>query len=172
MQPPCPSGPGAAFSPPPGYSYRRSPPAPAREGNAMFESVEVGNKVEKAAYKVEVARLRADLLAAQHELAGADFSVLITVSGVAGAGKSEVVNLLLEWLDARGGQRHAVGEPTDEEAQRPPMWRFWRRLPPKGRMAVFFGSWDAGPLLGRARGRISAAALDVALDRVVEFEQM
>src|SRR5262245_11015246 len=102
----------------------------------MFESAEVGNKVDKTTYKTESAQLRSDLLAAQKELAAANFSVVITVAGLSGAGKSEIVNLLLEWLDARGIQTHALHEPTDEERQRPRMWRFWRLLPPTGRIGI------------------------------------
>ena len=116
-------------------------------------------------------RLHAALLKAQRELAEANLSVIMTVAGVGGAGKAETVNLLLEWLDARGIQTHAMQEPTDEERQRPAMWRFWRELPPRGRIGIFFGAWHAGPILDRTFGRISLAQLDQAADRVA-FERM
>jgi polyphosphate:AMP phosphotransferase len=138
----------------------------------MFESAQVGNKVDKPAYKAEVPRLRAELIAAQRQLAGAPLSVIVMVAGMEGAGKSEVVNLLLEWLDARGIQTHALGEPTDEERDRPPLWRFWRRLPPQGHMAIFFGSWDTSWLVDSAFGRVSRPELDQALDRFIAFERM
>jgi polyphosphate:AMP phosphotransferase len=138
----------------------------------MFESAEVGNKVDKQAYKTEVPKLRADLIATQRELAGAPLSVVVMVAGMEGAGKSEVVNLLLPWLDARGIETHALGKPTDEERERPPLWRFWRRLPAQGRMAVFFGSWDTGWLVESAFDRVSRPELDQALDRFIAFERM
>src|SRR3954449_6377554 len=106
----------------------------------MFENAELGHKIDKAAFKEESPRLRAALLQAQRELANANFSVIVIVSGVSGGGKSEAGNLLLEWLRARGDETPPMGEPTDEERQRPPMWRFWRALPPKGRMGIFFGA--------------------------------
>jgi polyphosphate:AMP phosphotransferase len=138
----------------------------------MFEIAEVGNVIDKETYNSEEPRLRAALLQAQKQLAGANFSVVILVGGVETAGKSETVNLLLEWLDARGIQTHALGKPTDEEAQRPPMWRFWRLLPAKGRIGIFFGSWYTEPIVGRAFDRIDGAQLDQTLDRIVEFERM
>lgn len=138
----------------------------------MFESAEVGNVIDKETYNSEEPQLRAMLLQAQKELAGANFSVVILVGGVETAGKSETVNVLLEWLDARGIQTHALGEPTDEEAERPPMWRFWRLLPAKGRIGIFFSSWYTLPIVGRAFDRIDEGVLDQALDRVVEFERM
>ena len=138
----------------------------------MFENAELGHKVDKPTYEQEAPLVRAALLEAQRELAAADLSVVVIVTGVGGAGKSETVNLLMEWMDARGIQTHAMREPTDEERRRPPMWRFWRELPPRGRMAISFGAWYAGPLLDHVFGRIDRPELDQALDRIVELEQM
>ena len=67
----------------------------------------------------------------------AKFPVIILVSGVDGAGRGETVNLLNEWMDPRFIQTHGMGEPSDEELDRPMMWRFWRELPPKGRIGIF-----------------------------------
>ncbi len=115
----------------------------------MFETAELGHQVDKATYEREAAEVRAALLEAQRELALADVSVVVIVTGVGGAGKSETVNLLLEWLDARGIQTHAMRKPSAEERRRPPLWRFWVDLPPRGRMAIFFGAWYAQPILDR-----------------------
>src|SRR4051812_45759112 len=106
----------------------------------MFETAELGHKMEKAAYEDEAPGVRAALLEAQRELAGSDVSVVVIVTGVGGAGKSEVVNLLLEWLDARGIETYAMRDPSGEERRRPPMWRYWQELPPRGRMAISFGA--------------------------------
>jgi polyphosphate:AMP phosphotransferase len=138
----------------------------------MFENAELDHRVDKPTYEQEAPRLRAALLEAQRELADANFSVIVIVAGVSGAGKAETVDLLLKWLDARGIATHAMREPTDEERQRPPMWRFWRALPPRGQMGIFFGAWHAGPILDRTFGRITLPQLDQAIDRIVEFERM
>ena len=89
----------------------------------MFENAELGQSLDKASYKEALPGLRAALLEAQRGLAAAPFSVLIVVSGVPSAGKSETVDVLLDWLDARGIQTHAQDKPTDEERLHPPMWR-------------------------------------------------
>jgi polyphosphate:AMP phosphotransferase len=138
----------------------------------MFETAELGHKVDKETYDREAPEVRAALLEVQRELALADISVVVIVTGVGGAGKSETVNLLLEWLDARGIQTHAMRKPSAEERRRPSMWRFWRELPPKGRMGIFFGGWYAQPILDRVFDRESKAELDQSLDRIVELEQM
>ena len=97
----------------------------------MFESAEVGHKVEKAVYEKEEPKLREALLNAQFDLSQQGKSaVLILIGGVDGAGKGETVNLLNEWMDPRHIRTVAYGDPSDEERERPMMWRFWRSLPP------------------------------------------
>ena len=116
----------------------------------MFESAELGHKLSKEAYKRIEPKLRADLLDAQYELIRqARFPVIILISGVRGAGKGETINLLNEWMDPRHIHTHAFDNPSDEERERPPMWRYWRALPPRGRIGILFGSWYTGPIIDR-----------------------
>lgn len=112
----------------------------------MFESAEVGHCISKAEYRKREPVLREALLKAQYDLlAQARFPVLIIIGGVDGAGKGETVNLLNEWMDPRHIITHAFGRPTEEEAQRPPMWRFWRALPPKGASACCLAPGTPNP---------------------------
>ncbi len=138
----------------------------------MFETAELGVKVTKEEYAREAPKLRAALLAAQQELRESPYSCVVLLSGVEGAGKSETVNLILEWMDPRGVQAHAMASPTDDELHRPEMWRFWNVLPPTGRTAALFGTWYTHPIVDRAFGRSSSAALDQTLDRIVKLEEM
>ena len=138
----------------------------------MFETAEVGIEVDKETYKKEAERLRTALLAAQMRLAEAPFSVLVVIGGVEGAGKTELVNLMLEWMDARGIEVSAFGAATDEERERPPLWRYWRALPPTSKLGVFLGSWYSQPIVDRVFKRIDQAALDQALERIVKLEAM
>jgi len=52
------------------------------------------------------------------------------------------------------------------------MWRFWRLIPPKGRMSIFLGSWYTEPIVGRAFKELKSSGFDEALDRAVFFETM
>ncbi|HEX3345817.1 MAG TPA: polyphosphate:AMP phosphotransferase, partial [Polyangiaceae bacterium] len=139
----------------------------------MFESAELGHRVDKHDYDREVARLREQLLDAQmHVVERAEFPVILLSSGVDGAGKGEIVNVLNAWMDPRHIQVHALGEPTDEERARPPMWRYWRRLPPKGKTGVFLGSWYTGPIMARGYGRIGRSEMVRTLAEISRFERM
>jgi polyphosphate:AMP phosphotransferase len=139
----------------------------------MFESAELGHKIDKATYDAEVPKLREALLDAQFELGQkATFPVIILIGGVDGAGRGETVNLLNEWMDPRFIQTHGMGDPSDEEMERPMMWRFWRALPPKGKIGVFMGSWYTWPILNRALGYTKPAELDQSLERAKRMEKM
>lgn len=139
----------------------------------MFESAELGHRIDKATYDAEVPGLREALLDAQFDLAkNAGFPVIVLVGGLDGAGRSETVNLLNEWMDPRFIQTHGMGEPSEEEMERPMMWRFWRALPPKGRIGVFLGSWYTWPILNRVQGRTKDAELVQSLERARRLETM
>ncbi|MBL8384276.1 MAG: polyphosphate:AMP phosphotransferase [Burkholderiales bacterium] len=139
----------------------------------MFESAEVGHSIPKDEYRVREPKLREALLKAQYDLlAKAKFPVVIIIGGVDGAGKGETVNLLNEWMDPRHIVTRAFGEVSDEEAERPPMWRFWRALPPKGRIGVLFGSWYTQPIVDRVIGKTKAPALMQSIEEIRHFESM
>ncbi|HWQ10030.1 MAG TPA: hypothetical protein VN436_13010, partial [Holophaga sp.] len=139
----------------------------------MFESAELGHCIDKDVWRKEVPALREALLDAQYDvLAAGKFPVVILVAGVDGSGKSAVVSTLNEWMDPRHIQVNGLDDPSDEELERPHMWRYWRLLPPKGKMGIFDGSWYSWPILERVEGRLSAERLDQDMDRVRRFEQM
>ena len=139
----------------------------------MFESAELGHKIDKETYESEVPKLREALLDTQIDIARlAQFPVIILIGGLDGAGRGETVNLLNEWMDPRYIQTHGMGEPSDEELDRPMMWRFWRALPPKGKIGVFLGSWYTWPILNRVAKRTQSAELEQSLERAKRLEKM
>jgi polyphosphate:AMP phosphotransferase len=138
----------------------------------MFEAVELNKKVSKRDFAAQVETLRTDLLKAQYALKDAPRSVIVIIAGVEASGKSAVVNRLNEWLDSRWIRNHAFWDESDEERMHPTQWRFWRAMPPRGSMAIMFGSWYTEPIIERALGKASEAELDVTMSRVEQLERM
>ncbi len=139
----------------------------------MFESAELHHTLSDKDFKAEEPKLREALLDAQFELLEKkDRSVLIIVGGVEGAGKGETINLLSSWLDPRQLEVHAITEPSDEERARPEYFRHFRRLPPRGKIGIHFGSWHSAPILQYAYKQISKGEMDAALARICQFERM
>lgn len=139
----------------------------------MFESAEIDHRIDKESYQQQLPALREALLDAQFELRQqARFPVIILINGIEGAGKGETIKLLNEWMDPRLISVETFDLQTDEELARPPAWRYWRRLPPKGRIGIFFGNWYSQMLQARVHGRITDAVLDQAIEGAERLERM
>ncbi len=138
----------------------------------MFETAELGQKVSKKEFKERMPALREALLTAQRRLREkAEFPVIVLFAGVDGAGKSETVNVLNEWMDPRWLVTRAFGPPSQEEQERPEYWRFWRDLPSKGRIGLFLSAWYSNPLLRRVYRKSDVAEFVQDLEEVLDFEK-
>ena len=139
----------------------------------MFESAELGHTIDKKTFRAEVRKLREALLEAQFELLKkGHFQVLLLISGLDGAGKGETINDLYGWMDARFLSACAFAAPSEEESAHPFMWRFWRNLPPKGRIGIFSGSWYSSPIHKRVSGEIDTVFFDRRIDQINRLEAM
>ena len=52
------------------------------------------------------------------------------------------------------------------------MWRFWRALPPKGKIGILFGAWHTQPIVDRVMGVTNDAELEQRIADVQRFERM
>jgi polyphosphate:AMP phosphotransferase len=139
----------------------------------MFESANLDHHIDKARFQREERKLREALLHAQYDLKeNGTFPVVILIAGVEGAGKGETVNLLNEWMDPRHIHTHAFAELSDEERERPLMWRYWRALPPKGSIGILFGAWHTLPIVLRVQGTISKRELGQYVGEIQRLEKM
>lgn len=138
----------------------------------MFENAELGLTMDKALFSKKAPAVRYQLLELQRKLRECDFPVIIIIAGNEGAGKGETANILTEWFDARGVSTEAFWRPTDEETLRPRYWKFWRALPPKGRIGIFIGAWYNDPITGRVYRKNSKDEFHAELERINDFERL
>ncbi len=138
----------------------------------MFETAELGRKISKKDYKAAQLALREDLLELQNELReGGQFQALLLFAGVDGGGKGETVGVLNAWMDPRWLITRAYDEETDGERERPEFWKYWRDLPPRGRVGMFLSAWYSNPVLDHVHERIDDAAFNKRLERIFRFER-
>jgi len=110
--------------------------------SAVLHEALSGRRLTKLEYEHELPKLQDRLLDAQFELRKArPRAVVVIVTGIPGAGRSEVVNELLGWLDPKFVTVYGFREPNEVEQQRPPLWRYWRVMPPKGRIGILHAGW-------------------------------
>jgi polyphosphate:AMP phosphotransferase len=75
-------------------------------------------------------------------------------------------------MDPRHIVTSAFADPSDEERERPAQWRFWRALPPKGKIGIFFGGWHTDPILKRVLGEIDEGAFGNDVAEIMRLEKM
>jgi len=97
--------------------------------------------------------------------------VVIVFEGSDAAGQGDAIKRLTEKLDPRfcGVYRNAPAE--GEDKVRPYLYRFWRRLPGRGHIAIFDGSWYERVLEDRVDGRCTPAEWGRAYRELNQFER-
>ena len=137
----------------------------------MFDAAELGRRVSQREFKERERELRTKLLTLQYRtLELARFPVLIDFAGVEGAGKATTINMLNMWMDPRWIRTIGYQEPTRVEAARPRFWRYWRDLPPKGRVGLYLSGRYSRPLLHRVYNDIDEREFDNRLSEIIRFE--
>lgn len=95
---------------------------------------------------------------------------VILIEGWDASGKGGAIQRLTAKWDPRHFEVWPISAPTDEEKARHFLWRFWKRLPPAGEIAVFDRSWYGRVLVERVEGYASEAEWRRAYDEINEFE--
>jgi AMP-polyphosphate phosphotransferase len=140
--------------------------------HTMFEAAELGRRLSKSDYSQALPDLRASLAEVQQRLRASHTSVIVIVEGVEGVGRGEVVNRLNGWLDTRGTETHAFWDVSSEEQAHPRYWRYWRSLPARGKIGLFFGAWYSEPLVRGCTGEWDDARVEAATIRIRDMERM
>jgi polyphosphate:AMP phosphotransferase len=128
--------------------------APARiepiDGVTILDKLDLEKAVEsKDAYSDELALQQGRLNILTRKKKFDKLSVVTVFEGSDAAGKGGAIRRVTQALDARKYDVIPIAAPTDEEKARPYLWRFWRNLPQRGRIAIFDRSWYGRVLVER-----------------------
>ena len=143
-----------------------------KKGSRMFESMTVDRRLKGSEFRKQSLPLRRELLQAQFKLAELDYPVIILVAGIEGAGKGALIHRLNEWMDPRGIETITFWEHSDEDESHPYFWRFWRKLPPRGQIGIFLGTWYRKPADAFLKGCMKRKEFDWHCHQIESFEQM
>lgn len=137
----------------------------------MLEQIDLTKKISKKEYRPLIEHLNTKLSSLQRECKSLNIPVVILFEGLGASGKGTMINRLIAPLDPRGFQVYATGKEGEEEQLRPFLWRFWRNLPPKGRIAIFDRGWYRRVLVDRFDHNTSPVQLGYAYDEINSFER-
>jgi polyphosphate:AMP phosphotransferase len=121
-------------------------------------------------YRKELEQLQGRLALLVRKPRFAKRGVVLVFEGMDAAGKGGVIRRITAALDARQYQVVPVSAPTPEELAQPYLWRFWRRLPQRGHVAIFDRSWYGRVLVERVRDLTGEVDWQRAYAEICEFE--
>ncbi|NNJ12326.1 hypothetical protein EKD04_018530 [Chloroflexales bacterium ZM16-3] len=154
---------GAAASPDTSAVIRAEP--------GMLQRVDLSLRLEEGEYT-----RRLKLLQAQTHLLGLEVyrqqrPVVVVFEGWDAAGKGGAIQRLTEKLDPRAYTVHAIAAPSGDDRVRHYLYRFWRRLPPRGAFGIFDRSWYGRVLVERVEGFARTDEWQRAYAEINEFER-
>jgi len=108
----------------------------------MLSKIDLSLTLSKEEYKSAQKQLSLELGELQREMKDLKIPVAVIFEGWNAAGKGTMLNRVLQSLDARGfNVQNIKAVLTEEEYFRPFLWRFWRKLPERGKITFFDRSW-------------------------------
>ena len=107
----------------------------------MLEKIDLEEKLSKKDYDKQYELLGEKLGELQRAYREANIPMLILFEGWHGSLRSQIINNLMQKLDARGFRVYSALKFKNEEENAPLLKSFWQRLPAKGGIAVYHRGW-------------------------------
>jgi len=136
-----------------------------------LDDVDLSSSLEPEEYRERLERGQARLSRLIPRAVRAKSNAVLVFEGWDAAGKGGCIRRLTRAMRARDYEVVSVPAPTDEEKARHYLWRFWRRLPPAGRMILFDRSWYGRVLVERVEGFATEEEWRRAYGEINEFER-
>ena len=137
----------------------------------MFEKCDLSKKIDDKTFEKEIKPLQVEIGVLTRALWEHRVPIIIVVEGWNASGITMVISELIQHIDPRGFSLHSVGSPTDEERARPLLWRFFTKIPAKGRIAIFARSWYSRSLAEEVSGIDWKSAVRFSIDTINSFER-
>jgi AMP-polyphosphate phosphotransferase len=137
----------------------------------MLKNIDLTREVSKADYKRLKSEADLKLAAIQRQTKALGIPIIVIFEGWSASGKGTLINEMILPLDPRGFSVYSAREPSAEDAFYPFLWRFWKRTPTRGRLAIFDRSWNRRVVADRVNGLIEGERLRQTFDDIRAFER-
>lgn len=137
----------------------------------MLEKIDLSKGMDKETYKLVMKEQGERLGLLQRRCKEEKIPVMVVFEGLGASGKGTQINRLIQAMDPRGFDVFANDKSTEEEELHPFLWRFWTKIPAKGRIAFFDRSWYRQVTIERFDEKISPKQLPGAFHDILSFER-
>jgi polyphosphate:AMP phosphotransferase len=146
------------------------PPAPIDARNVL-KQVDLARTLDKDKYQQQLVDHQGRLARLTRKKAFRRHSVVAVFEGMDAAGKGGAIRRVANALDIRQYDIHPIAAPSDEERAQPYLWRFWRHVPRRGRVAIFDRSWYGRVLVERVEELCTEYDWMRAYSEINDFEE-
>ena len=129
----------------------------------MLETLDLTKKLDREAYVREVTARQIQLRELGYQVYLQKRPVIVLFEGWDAAGKGGAIKRITEKLDPRGYVVYSIAAPQGEDKTRHYLYRFWRRLPERGQIAIFDRSWYGRVLVERVEGFATESRMEARL---------
>ena len=136
----------------------------------MLERLDLKKKLSREQYGKQAGRLQVRLRELELELLKQQVPVLCVFEGWDAAGKGGAIKRITETLDPRGFTVSSFASPHGDDRSHHYLWRFWRNLPPAGKLTIFDRSYYGRVLVERVEGFCSAEEWQRSYREINDFE--
>ncbi len=131
-----------------------------------------GMLADESDYLKQLSRLQYKMLEIQQTYRRERRRAVLVFEGWDASGKGGAIQRVTEPLDPRGVRVWPIGAPRPDEQGKHYLYRFWRRLPEPGTLAIFDRSWYGRVLVERVEGITPKRDWQRAYDEINEFERL
>ena len=137
----------------------------------MLETIDLTRKLDREQYVREVTRRQIQLRELGYQVYQQQRPVVIVFEGWDAAGKGGAIKRITEKIDPRGYVVYPISAPHGEDKTRHYLYRFWRRFPEPGQIAIFDRSWYGRVLVERVEGFAKENEWQRAFKEINAFER-
>ena len=137
----------------------------------MLGTVDLSLKLDQDEYDRQLIQYQVALYNLAYQVYVQQRPVVIVFEGWDAAGKGGAIRRVTEKIDPRGYSVYSIAAPTGEDKTHHYLYRFWRRLPETGQIAIFDRSWYGRVMVERIEGFCTEAEWKRAYREINHFER-
>lgn len=137
----------------------------------MLDTIDLNLALDKDTYQEELIKYQVALHDLGYQVYVQKRPVVMVFEGWDAGGKGGAIKRVTEKLDPRGYAVYSIAAPQGEDAIRHYLYRFWRRLPESGQIAIFDRSWYGRVMVERIEGFCTESDWRRAFREINQFER-